>query len=431
MGAAPAARCARRAAARQRRRLRAVGARRRARPWLLCARPHLPARAPHTRAQLKCWLVPGEEEGRRKQLEEEKKTAAPPIMSHASSQASLAAHSEVAGPPPPGGAPSLARRSGAGRYALAEGFGSAAGGGGGRRHSQRRCGQCAERPAPERRPGRQRPRHVQAPVGGLHACCGRGAGEGGWVGLVAAGLERVQEGGLRCPLAHCPAVLRPQAPEESQGETGAVADAGDAHAASNGGAGSRAGSRPTTPTAAAAAAGEAAAFAQAAPAQRVDSLDVGAVQASWEAQAGVCGCGCGRAGPAVQRAVRSSGGVPTPAARWRRQPCCAGVALGAAGRRRISRPTAPALPRRASPRLYLYRLQYEAEQYRGLLQDAQGGTTMEVRLRAAPCAVVRLHCYPCSGVRLRPCCPPVCNPAAARLSLSTAACRACPYTRSP
>lgn len=81
---------------------------------------------PTAQQQLKCWLVPGEEDERRKQLEEEKKTAAPPMMSSAASSAASLA---------PGGsdtshtlgAPSLARRSGvAGRYAAAGGFGASA-----------------------------------------------------------------------------------------------------------------------------------------------------------------------------------------------------------------------------------------------------------------------------------------------------------------
>lgn len=70
------------------------------------------------RLQLKCWLMPGEEEERRRQIEEEKKTAAPPIMGGAPSGNGSAGPSE--------GAPSLARRSVVGRYASAGGFGAAA-----------------------------------------------------------------------------------------------------------------------------------------------------------------------------------------------------------------------------------------------------------------------------------------------------------------
>lgn len=101
-----------------------------------------PASCVHTWAyhapQLKCWLMPGEEDERRRQIEEEKKTAAPPIMAQSASHASMAGSEASAAGPPPGRAPSLARRSGvASRYASAGVFGAApsassseAGGGG-------------------------------------------------------------------------------------------------------------------------------------------------------------------------------------------------------------------------------------------------------------------------------------------------------------
>lgn len=78
------------------------------------------------RLQLKCWLMPGEEEEKRKEIEGQKTSAAPPIFSTASSSTSLAsAATDAAAPPPTTAGGSLLKRGVAGRYASTGGFGPA------------------------------------------------------------------------------------------------------------------------------------------------------------------------------------------------------------------------------------------------------------------------------------------------------------------
>lgn len=209
--------------------------------------------------QLKCWLMPGEEDERRRQIEEEKKTAAPPTMSAATSSASLASKAAEPGGRPPLGPSSGSRLGVSGRYAAAGVFGGAAA-----------------------QPADSSGEAASSVMGGL-----RPTGMFGGAAAAAAGGAPAMfkpPSGVFTPAT---AVPEEAVAESPGGGVAAVGSATEAAAPAGGeAAGSRAGSRGTTPTAAQvqqlqhqAMGGYAEAVAAAPPAQRADSLDVDAAQA--------------------------------------------------------------------------------------------------------------------------------------------------------